>query len=131
MKCRYCLEFCDEWVWVEISTSDGLTLLTENHCFLPDSKAEIISILFFLFLENMLDTHSNRFMGIGDFNRPGFDREWLTATFILNLREMQFTPMRVFSALMLSTAVAYMLKQSLYRPGQAIRAPEGRGSQNF
>ena len=46
-KCRYCLEFCDEWVWVEVSTSEGLTLLTENQYFLPDSKAEIISIHFY------------------------------------------------------------------------------------
>jgi hypothetical protein len=63
LKRRHYPAFCDEWVGVEISTSDGLTLPSV-------SIAEIIYIFF-----NMLDIKNNRVMEIGDFNTPGFDRE--------------------------------------------------------
>jgi hypothetical protein len=48
-KCRHELESCDECVWVEISTSDGLKFLIGNHCFSPDAKARNIDnyLLFF------------------------------------------------------------------------------------
>jgi hypothetical protein len=45
-KCRYDLEYCDECVWVEISTLDGLNLLIGNHYFPPDSKPENIADYF-------------------------------------------------------------------------------------
>jgi hypothetical protein len=72
-KRRYDLESCDECVWVEIPTSDGLNLLTGNHYFLPDATTEHITN-YFLFLENKLDTHNFRVTVVGDFNAPGF--EW-------------------------------------------------------
>jgi hypothetical protein len=48
-KRRFDLEFCDEYVWVEIPTFDGLNLLIGNHYFPPDTKPEIIANYFSLF----------------------------------------------------------------------------------
>jgi hypothetical protein len=58
-KRNYDLESCDECVWVEIPTSDGLNLLIGNHYFPPDAKPENIA-KYFRFLENNLDTHNFR-----------------------------------------------------------------------
>ncbi|PNF20040.1 hypothetical protein B7P43_G05817 [Cryptotermes secundus] len=71
-KRRYDLESCDECVWVEIPTSDGLNLLIGNHYFPPDANPENIAN-YFRFLENNLDTHNFRVIMVGDFNAPGFD----------------------------------------------------------
>jgi hypothetical protein len=45
-KRRYDLESCDECVWVEIPTSDGLNLIIGNHYFPPDTKPENIANYF-------------------------------------------------------------------------------------
>jgi hypothetical protein len=71
-KRRFNLEFCDECVWVEIPTYDGLNLLIGNHYFPPDTKPEIIAN-YFRFLENKIDTHNFRVIVVGDFITPGFD----------------------------------------------------------
>jgi len=62
LKRRHYPEFCDEWVGVEISTSDGLTLPT-------------VSIAEIIYFFNVLDIKKTRDMQIGDFNTPSFDRE--------------------------------------------------------
>ena len=67
LKRRHYPEFCDEWVGVEISTSDSLTLCSV-------ALAEIIYIYIYIYI-NTLDIKNNRVMEIGDFNTPSFDRE--------------------------------------------------------
>jgi hypothetical protein len=71
-KRRYDSESCDECVWIEIPTSDGLNVLIGNHYFPPDTKHENIAN-YFRFLENNLDAHNFRVIMVGDFNAPGFD----------------------------------------------------------
>jgi hypothetical protein len=66
-KHRYDLEYCDECVWIEIPTLDGLNLLIGNHYFPPDVKPENITN-YFRFLENCLDTHNFRAIMVGDIN---------------------------------------------------------------
>jgi hypothetical protein len=38
----YGLALCFESVWVEIPTVDGINLPTGNHCFSPDTTAEVL-----------------------------------------------------------------------------------------
>jgi hypothetical protein len=45
-KSRYDLESCDECVWVEITTSNGLNLLTGNPYFLPTLNLKLLLIIF-------------------------------------------------------------------------------------
>jgi hypothetical protein len=45
-KRRYDLEFCDECVWVEIPTFDGLNLLIGHHYFLPTLNLKSLLITF-------------------------------------------------------------------------------------
>jgi hypothetical protein len=71
-KCRNDSETCDECVWVEIPSLDGLNFFTINHYFPPDTKPEVTAN-YFHFLKNEMDTqHFNVFMG-KDLNTPGFE----------------------------------------------------------
>jgi hypothetical protein len=50
---RYDLELCSECVWVEVPTADGISILTGNHYFAPDTKPDVITV-YFHHLENAL-----------------------------------------------------------------------------
>jgi hypothetical protein len=73
-RCRYELELCSEWVWVEIPTVGGINLLIGNHYFTPGTKLEVITDYFWLF-ENILDTNNFCVIILWDFNAPGFNWE--------------------------------------------------------
>jgi len=67
-----------------------------------------IYIYIYIFF-NTLDIKNNPVMEIGDFNTPSLTGNgvcpWITATLIIKLWDLPVTPPRVFSNLMLSTAV--------------------------
>jgi hypothetical protein len=107
-KRRFNLESCDECVWLEISTSDGLNLLIGNHYFPLDVIPENITN-YFRSLENNLDTHNFRLIMVST------GKVYLCWIPIigLNLREMRSTTPHVFltltSALILSLAPIYLI----------------------
>jgi hypothetical protein len=80
----------------------------------------LVSLLidnYFRFLENKLDAHNFRVIMVGNFNTPGFDWKYgmslPNSHYYSKLREMRFTPPRVFltlsRALILSAAVIYLI----------------------
>jgi hypothetical protein len=71
---RYDLELCSECVWVEIPTADGISMLTGNHYFSPETEPEVITA-YFHYLENILGTNNTHVILPGDFNAPGFNWE--------------------------------------------------------
>jgi hypothetical protein len=73
-SCRYDLDLCSEYVWVEIPTADCISILIGNHYFPPDTKPEVI-IDYLRHPENTLDTNKTRIILLGDFNAPGFNWE--------------------------------------------------------
>jgi hypothetical protein len=103
-------------LWAEIPTFDGLNLLIGNHYFPPDNKPEIVAN-YFRFLEKKLDRHYFHVIIFGDFNTLVSTGNvvclCLIPIIILNLREMQPTPPRVFStltnAMIMSAAVIYLI----------------------
>jgi hypothetical protein len=55
----------EEFVWVEIPSSDGFTLLKGNLYFSPDTTADTLK-LYFGYLELVLNSHNFRVL-LGDF----------------------------------------------------------------
>jgi hypothetical protein len=60
------LYLTEEFVWVEIPSSDGFTLLKGNLHFAPDTTADTLK-RYFGYLERVLNSHNFRVLLLGDF----------------------------------------------------------------
>ena len=100
--CHHNLQFYEKLVWVELPTPDGENVLTGSHDFPPDALPNTtLNRLSYFSSENEPETKSNRVILMGDFNTPGLTGNagspYQIFIIILNLQEILYTPLRVFS----------------------------------